>query len=436
MNIRGFDQARQQWRQALVVLIAGASLAGCDFVDDLLAVDAPTRVIGGTLAVPANANLLVESTIADFECAYAFYAMTTGLASDELIDTQLAAATWDYDRRSVTRLFGGHGNSCNNTGNVAPPNYTALSMARWSADNVLRLLEGWTDAEVSPTGTGPSRQALIARAAAYGGYSLTLMGEAFCSAAIDGGPEMTSAQLFQEAETRFTTAIAAAQATNQADILNLALVGRARVRLNLGKKAEAATDAKLVPETFVKNAAYNTASSRSGNHVFRWNNRFFWASVDARFQNLSFGGVADSRVRVVNTGLRGADAFTIVWHQQKYATEASPIPIANWQEAQLIIAEAEGGASAVAAINRLHAKVNLPAFSSSDPAAITAQIIDERRSELFLTGHRMYDIRRFNVPLIPAAGAEYPIKGGSYGEVRCFELPEIERVNNPTLSGR
>ncbi|MGH7504484.1 MAG: hypothetical protein ACRELX_02485, partial [Longimicrobiales bacterium] len=200
---------------ALAALVAAGPLAACgDFVDDLLDVEAPSRVIGETLADPGNASLLVESAIADFECAYAFYAMTTGLLSDELIDTQLAAATWDWDRRSITPLFAAHSNSCNATGNVAPPNYTAVSTARWAGDNALGLLTGWTDEQV------PDRQALIARAAAYTGYSLILLGEAFCSAALDQGPEMTSAEILAQAEERFTTAIQAAQATNQSDILN------------------------------------------------------------------------------------------------------------------------------------------------------------------------------------------------------------------------
>jgi hypothetical protein len=42
---------------------------------------------------------------------------------------------------------------------------------------------------------------------------------------------------------------------------------------------------------------------------------------------------------------------------------------------------------------------------------------------------------RFKVPLSPAAGTAYPSKGGVYGSQLCFPLPDVERNNNPTLSG-
>jgi hypothetical protein len=59
-------------------------------------------------------------------------------------------------------------------------------------------------------------------------------------------------------------------------------------------------------------------------------------------------------------------------------------------------------------------------------------IIQERRRELFLEGHRLYDFRRFNLPLTPAPGTLYP-KGGEYGTTTCLPLPDIERVNNPNI---
>lgn len=411
-------------RRLVAFTLLAIPLSGCD---SLLGVEAPSRVIANSLEDPNNANLLVGSAVADFECALAFYVMSSGLIGDELEDTQLAAAQWDYDRRGFENGQGAYGtNTCNSTGNILGV-YKPVATARWSADNVLRKLEGWTDEQVT------NRTELIARAAAYSGYSHILLGEGFCSAAVDGGPELTPAQVFQLAEERFTTAIAAAQASGQDDILNMALVGRARARINLGRPADAAADARQVPTAFVKNASYTSASARSGNHVFRWINRFGWASVAPRYRSVEFGGVADPRVPVVNSGRTGADAFSTVWDQQKYLTESSPIPIATWREAQLIIAEAEGGQAAVDIINQLHARVGLPPFSSSDPGEIRQQIIEERRRELFLEGHHIYDIIRFQLPLDPAPGTPYPIKGGVYGTTTCLPLPEIERVNNPNI---
>jgi hypothetical protein len=97
----------------------------------------------------------------------------------------------------------------------------------------------------------------------------------------------------------------------------------------------------------------------------------------------------------------------------------------------------------VAYINALHAAVNLPDFASTDPATIMSQLIEERSRELFLESHRGYDINRFNLPLLPAAGTLFMTpnpgggtrnKGGDYGSVRCLPLPDVERDNNPNLS--
>jgi hypothetical protein len=49
-----------------------------------------------------------------------------------------------------------------------------------------------------------------------------------------------------------------------------------------------------------------------------------------------------------------------------------------------------------------------------------------------LEGHRFFDIRRLNLPLVPAPGTTYR-KGGTYGDNRCFPLPDVEIRNNPNI---
>jgi starch-binding outer membrane protein, SusD/RagB family len=416
---------RTMARMVAPLLLIG-TLVGCD---GLLEVEAPSQVIADDLENPTNAQLVVASAIADFECALGFYILSSSLLGDQLIDTQLAAATWDYDRRGFANARGAYAdNTCNSTGNIFGV-YRPVSTARWAADNALRNLQNWTDGEVAG-----DRQELIATAAAYSGYSHILLGEGFCSAAVDVGPELTPNQVFALAEERFTQAMEVGQAVGRSDLVNMSRVGRARVRLNMGRTAEAVADARQVPDGFEKMANYSTASARSGNHPYRWINRFGWASVGPLFQELEVDGVPDPRVPATNTGQTGADAFTVVWSQGKYPTEGSPIPIATWREAQLIIAEVEGGQEAVDIINTLRDRHGLPHFQSSDPAAIRAQVIEERQRELFLEGHHIHDIVRFNLPLNPAPGTPYPIKGGTYGDTTCLPLPEVERENNPNIS--
>jgi hypothetical protein len=64
---------------------------------------------------------------------------------------------------------------------------------------------------------------------------------------------------------------------------------------------------------------------------------------------------------------------------------------------------------------------------------VKTQIIEERRREFFVEGHRLGDMRRFGLLFAPAAGTAYQY-GGVYGTQTCFPLPDIERVNNPTIA--
>lgn len=286
----------------------------------------------------------------------------------------------------------------------------------------------------------PGRQGLIGQAAAHAGYSLILLGEAMCTAALDGGPELSREQVFAEAEARFTKAMTAATAAGDSSTLNMARVGRARARLNLNKLPEARADAALVPPGFVRNATYSAANSRRENLIFTQMNRGLFSSVDPSFRGLTFGGVPDPRVTVVNAATVGQDRVTPIWRATKYPTIGTPIPIASYDEAQLIIAEADLAAgnvqAAVTIINRLHTAVGIPAYGGGTAAEVKVQLIEERRRELFLEGHRLNDIIRFKIPLTPAPGTPFPVKGGVYGDQVCFPLPDVERFNNPTLVGK
>jgi hypothetical protein len=271
-----------------------------------------------------------------------------------------------------------------------------------------------------------------------------------CSAAIDGGPELSRAELFAQAEERFTTAITAAQALGNNDILNMARVGRARARLNQNELAEARADAAAVPANYVRLANYSAANQRRENLIAQQQWVGLFSSVDPSFRGLTFGGAPDTRVPVVQAltaaggPQRGQDRATDIWRTTKYSSLASPIPIASYDEAQLIIAEvdaaagtAAGTASAVAIINELHSRANIPPYAGGTPAEVQAQVREERRRELFLEGHRLGDIVRFNVTLTPPAGTNYPVKGGQYGTAQgnqlCFPLPDVERNNNPNI---
>jgi starch-binding outer membrane protein, SusD/RagB family len=241
--------------------------------------------------------------------------------------------------------------------------------------------------------------------------------------------------MFTQAETFFTQAMTVGTTAGATAIVNAAQVGRARARLNLGHLPDAKADAQAVPAGFVYNVPYNAATSYSQNLLFRRQKDFLLYGIAPPFRNLTFGGVIDPRTIVDSLGLRGADGVSQVWAARKYPAQTTAIPLAKYQEAQLIIAEIDGGQTAVDIINALHTAAGLPPFASSDPTAILDQVIQERDRELFLEGQRFYTIRRFNLPLNPVEGTIYPIKGGTYGDQRCFPMPDIERTTNPKLRG-
>jgi hypothetical protein len=427
------SQLRTWWVSAIALVVVATAC------DELTSLDqeAPSRVLARDIVVPSNASLLVVSAIADFECALAQYIVAAGLVGDELIDAQLAQVGWDYDRRTIVPALPTYATvQCGAL--QVPGVYTPIQIARYQAEVILNALEGWSDAEV------PNRTNLIAQAAAYGGYSLLLLGEAMCTAAIDGGPELSRAEVFAQAEARFENAIAAAERANNTAILNMALVGSARARLNQGETADARADALRVPAGFVRNATYSAEPARRRNVVNSQMYVGLFSSVDPSFRGLMVGGVADSRVVVQDAGRNGQDGATRVWRAAKYPTISTPIPIASYDEAQLIIAEIdaaagtpEGTASAVGIINALRTRANLPQYAGGTAAEVQAQVREERRRELFLEGHRLNDIIRFNVTLSPAAGTTYPGKGGVYGShvgsQACFPLPDIEKNNNPNF---
>jgi hypothetical protein len=210
---------------------------------------------------------------------------------------------------------------------------------------------------------------------------------------------------------------------NNANLLNAAYIGRARVRLDLKNYAGAAADAKQVTNTaYVFNATYGTQPVRRYNTTVAAGTINAHESIAPEYRGLTVGTVADSRVPVIKDPKRtnGQDGLTPLWIQTKYTALDSPLPIASWDEAQLIIAEAEP-ASAVAALNNIRTKYSLPAYVG---AGSLADVQEERRRTLFLTGHRIGDMLRWSIPF--ATGRNQ--KGVPYGDLTCLPLPSSETI--------
>lgn len=423
---------RSPFAAALVCALTFTT-AACD-VSDLLEVDPVDTVPAEGLTTPANAELLVNGAIADFECAFGGYVALSAVIAGEMTDATPTASRWPADRRrfdtpSDEAQYATA--ACTGLGTYVP-----LSTARWSAENILTALQGWTEQELADFGF--DREELIAKAAVYAGYSYVLMAEGFCSMAIDLSAEMTPDQVFQRALDHFETAVAAAQAAGLDDILNLARVGQARAYRGLNDGAAAVAAAQQVPAGFVYEVDTSVDFSVRNNRIFAQNGPpplgGTALSVGEEYRAFQHYGVDDPRVAVSEFQGMDDDGLTPLYYQLKYDELDAPIRLASYDEAQLIIAEFQGGTTAESIISDFHAAAGLPAvdFSGLSAEQILEHVIEERQAVLWLEGHRFEDVERFDLTRIPAVGAEHR-KGLTYGDARCFPLPDVEIRNNPNV---
>ena len=412
----------------LTVLCTALAVAGCSDLTTLQQQN-PSQLSGKTVFVPANAKLIANGAIADLECAYSRYALASALFTDELTVAIASTPDFELDSRTMpTNNFYGT-STCDAV--QFPGVYTPLSVARAAGDTAVAAFEGWTDEQV------PNRSLLIAQASYAAGYSLVLLGESMCSAAVNLGPEQTPAQLFALAVARFDTAVVAATRSGDATTLNIALLGRARAELDAGDLTAAAADASQIPDGFEYDVSTDAINTRRQNPIWSATKSNFLMTVEQSFVDL-YATTHDPRVASTNTGQLGTAGDSVVF-PNKAASATAPIAIAKWSEAQLIIAENDVATSnlpgAILIIDELQTRAGQPAYAGPVTApAVLAQIVEERRRELWLEGHRMGDLRRYNLPFAPAAGTPYPF-GGVYGNQTCLPLPDIERINNPNIGG-
>jgi len=425
-----FDRACRPAVTAAAVFLA---LGACDAASNPLEVESSSRIPAVAVETPANAQLLVDGAIADFECAFAAYVVQSATVGEEFIYSQQTADRTPADRRAILPTDTRYSTfACTDLGIYGP-----LQIARASAENVLGYLKGWTDAEVPS-----NRTRLIAIAAAYAGYSRLLLGEGFCTMAfsrinpdrsIDYGGEVQRDSVFKSAINLFTESIAAAQASNATEFLRMAYLGRARAKLNLGDYAGAKADAQQVPSGYLKNATYSAQVGRRSNLVFADNNATTGtaSSIGERYRT-----IGDTRVPVSQGTTTSAPGIRH-WFQTKYTLVSAPIPLATYEEAQLIIAEADIRANslgtALPILNASRTRGGQTGFTGTTQAEYLAELVDQRRRELFLESHHLFDVIRFNLSLTPATGTPYHFGGGTYGTQICFPLPASERLNNPLI---
>jgi hypothetical protein len=422
-------------RATLAVLIAATA---CDTLRNPLNVEPASRIPAAQIEAPVNAQILSDGAIADFECAFNAYDYLGGMIGEEFIYEQQTASRTPYDRRNTTKDDADYGvNSCSATN---PGAYTPLQIARQSNENLLAFLKTWSDAEVASGPGSPNRTNLMAIAAAYAGYSYVLLGEGFCTMAISSvnldkslsyGGEIQRDSVFKLGIARLTEAITLATTAGNTSIQTMALLGRARAKLDIGDYAGAKADAQQVPAGYLKTVSASATTTRRSNRIFLENS--------AVNRNLSVGepyrSMGDARVPVTATTLVSATGI-VHYYQTKYPSAATPIPLATYEEAQLIIAEADIRANslgtALPILNASRTRGGQGPFLGVTQAEYLAELIDQRRRELFAESHHLGDLIRFGIAPQPPAGTAYHF-GGFYANQICLPLPSAERLNNPLI---
>jgi hypothetical protein len=440
-----------------------ALFAACNS-DKLLTVTDPDvarpEALQGAGALPAqragavgNFGVAFNGGAADVEQVH-----LSALLSDEFINTETFPTRIEIDQRAMTLP---------NTSLIGT--FFDLTRARSFADLAI------DNYRLSAKTAGDS--AGFPEVLSLSGLSYILFAENYCGGVpisrqnADGsftfGAAESTNTLLDSAISKFNQALAVPQATIlTATFKQLAQVGKGRALLDQGKYAEAALAVAGVSTTFQYNYTHSETTTRQNNGT--WSLTF---SV-ARFGEANGEGgvglpyqtdgnlkktaglvdprVADSVANRAGQGNKGFDGTTVQWVQAKYPVRSSVVTIADGVEARLIEAEASlntgDAAGALTTLNALRSNAALLALrgypaASLPPLTLQAtaaaqqdQLFKERAYWLYLTSHRLGDLRRLIRQYTRPVNTIFPngayFKGGLYGTDVNVPVP-FQEQNNP-----
>lgn len=364
------------------------------------------------------------------------YILTSGILSDELVNPGFIPSRTEIDLRLAQPTTAG-----------LAALFQSLHRARKAAEDAAVALATF---DVDPTtDTGIPEMLSLA------GFTYIFFAEGFCSGVpvsriengqVVFGQPLTTAQLLDTAIVRFNAALAHPSIAPGDTIHSLASVGLGRALLDQGLFAQAAAAVATVPPDFLYETEHATTPAALHNGVFEaFSNGEFGVFDQEGGNGLDYVSAEDLRVQG-DSGL-GADNNTDSWFPNKYPSFEASIPLADYLEAQLIIAESELQGSAFAPmtqrLNDLRTAAGLdPDLSTpGDLATGTDLLFRERAFWLYATGHRLGDMRRLirQSPYLRDPETVFPTgdyyKGGlTYGVDVNLPIPRRE-TNNPNLTG-
>jgi len=449
---------------AVAALVVG--VVGCK-PDDILAVDdidvAQPQSVADSTALPA----VLAGAVGDFGNAYNgggdFNQITlSGQLADELYNTETFPTRIEVDQRRQQTTNG-------SLRDIFYATHQARASARRAAEAYKKF---------APTAVGFAT-ALNFEAATY-----ILFAENYCGSVpiseetspgvFEFGPPLTTQQLLEGAVAMADSALTIATsgvgaAATKTKEQQFARVLKARALLDLNRPADAATaigGAANVPTTFQYNYTHSELTGRQNNGT--WGVTISVARFgvpDKEGKNglpfLSEGDLGstfkDPRVANQKRGGKGVgfDNTTPQWMQEKYPARASSVTIADGVEARLIEAEAAlragnyaGAGGTLEILNGLRSNTALlavrgytggalaPLTAAGSPAAQQDQLFKERAYWLYLTSHRLGDLRRLVTQYNRGTETVFPTgnyhKSGTYGTDVNTPVPQAEE-NNPNF---
>jgi hypothetical protein len=368
----------------------------------------------------------------------------TGLFTDEFFFTETFPTRVQVDRRSID------------------PNNSTMSNIYFE---VQRARQSTFRAESAYAALAPT-DSLYSEALSLEGYSWLLIAEAYCSGVgitkmdansqIVPGQPLTTQQMLDSALDRFTKALTVAKTSKSSYLANLARVGTARALIFKGNAnlAAAADTVAAVPANFSYLIFSSSNTTRQNNGVFelQWNEGRWTQSNREGIVGLPFRN-NDPRTPFADLGA-GFDGVHEVFGTLKYPSRDASTVLADYTEAQLIIAENQlatnyaGPGGTLEILNNLRASIGMaPLTPAPDAPSQLLQLFTERAYWLYATAHRLGDLRR----LIRPAPAGYGLAqnsvwpnggytggrggGGVYGTDVNFPIPLDEINANPNVKG-
>src|SRR6059058_2456213 len=366
---------RTMWSSAArrtAFAIAATLLSACS-VDKVLQVPDPDVSRPTDVSGVAGLSTLLAAAVGDFQVAFAGTGGNTGLEglvnmtglfTDEFFFTETFPTRVQVDRRSIDRN-----------------NVTMLGIyfnAQTARQSTFRAESAY--AKLAPTDSAYSE------ALSLEGYSFIFLAEAYCSGVpitkldasgkIIPGQPLTTQQLLDSAINRFTLALTVANTGGSSYLANLARVGQARALIfkNNSNLAAAATLVANVPSSFEYNVFSSSNTARQNNGVFelQWlEGRWTQADVEG-INGLPFRSSNDPRTPFLDLG-RGFDGARELFATLKYPSRDASTVLADYTEAQLIIAEAALASGnyatpttgTLAILNALRAAAGMPALAAA-----------------------------------------------------------------------